>query len=47
MTCIQWNIIQSEKRKGILMHGTTGMELEDLMLHEMTDTKGQLLHDFT
>ena len=24
------------------MHGTTGMELEDLMLHEMTDTKGQL-----
>ena len=42
---IQWNTIQPLKRKEILTHAPTRMNLEHLLLTDKPITKGQLLWD--
>ena len=36
---MQWNIIQSLKRKGILTYATSWMSLEDIMLSEVSQSQ--------
>jgi hypothetical protein len=37
-TALEWNTIQALKRKGILIHTTTWMKLEDFMLSEISQS---------
>jgi hypothetical protein len=39
---MQWNIIQPLKRKGILAHATTWMNLENIMLREISQLQKDL-----
>ena len=41
---MQWNY-SALKRKEILTHGTTGMNLEDILLNEICQSHTQILYD--
>ena len=46
-THTQWNTTQSFLKNDILPFETTWMELEDIMLSEISQRERQILHDFT
>ena len=43
----QWNTIQPQKKKEILPFVITWMDLEGMMLSEISQTKVQILYDLT